>query len=204
MESIFEWLVTLPVTTLYAVLALTAAIENIIPPFPSDVTVAFGSFVVAQGHKGTLLGVFLATWSGNVAGAMLVYVLGRRYGGDRLERRLAGKKAESMDARLRSLFARYGMPAVFVSRFVPGVRAIVPAFAGALRVPVWEVLLMVGTASAIWYGLITFIAFRVGSDWENLRDKVMGYSTTLGIVGTAILVGGIIAWLLVRRRRQRR
>jgi len=200
MENFLEQLTTLPAGTLYTVLLITAAIENLIPPFPSDVVVAFGSFVVAQGNKGTMWGVFLATWSGNVAGAMLVYALGRRYGAERLERRLAGKHAESADARIRRMFERYGMPAVFVSRFVPGVRAIVPAFAGALRLSVLWTMAMVATASAIWYGLITVVAFRVGSDWQQLKSTIARYGATAAIIGGILLALGVILWLIVRKR----
>jgi membrane protein DedA with SNARE-associated domain len=199
MQSLLDWLVTLPPATLYTVIALTAALENIFPPFPSDVVVAFGSFVAAQG-TGTALGVFLTTWLGNVGGAMLVYALGRRYGAERLERRLAGKRAESRDARIRAMFRRYGLPAVFVSRFVPGVRALVPAMAGALRLPVGFTVAMIACASAIWYGLITFVAFRVGADWPRLSGLISRYSSRAGIIGTAVLVLGIVIWLLVRRR----
>jgi membrane protein DedA with SNARE-associated domain len=200
MENFLERLATLPAGTLYTVLVVTAAIENLIPPFPSDVVVAFGSFVVAQGNKGTMWGVFLATWAGNVAGAMIVYALGRRYGAERLEKRLAGKHAESADAKIRRLFERYGMPAVFVSRFVPGVRAVVPAFAGALRLSVVWTMVMVATASAIWYGLITMVAFRVGSDWEQLKATIARYGTTAAIIGGIVLALGVVAWLIVRNR----
>jgi membrane protein DedA with SNARE-associated domain len=200
MENFLERLATLPAGTLYTVLVVTAAIENLIPPFPSDVVVAFGSFVVAQGNKGTMWGVFLATWAGNVAGAMIVYALGRRYGAERLEKRLAGKHAESADAKIRRLFERYGMPAVFVSRFVPGVRAVVPAFAGALRLSVVWTMVMVATASAIWYGLITIVAFRVGSDWEQLKATIARYGTTAAIIGGIVLALGVVAWLIVRNR----
>ena len=200
MENFLESLATLPAGTLYTVLVVTAAIENLIPPFPSDVVVAFGSFVVAQGNKGSMWGVFLATWSGNVAGAMIVYALGRRYGAERLEKRLAGKHAESADARIRRLFERYGMPAVFVSRFVPGVRAVVPAFAGALRLSVVWTMTMVATASAIWYGLITMVAFRVGSDWEQLKATIARYGTNAAIIGGILLALGVVAWLIVRKR----
>lgn len=200
MQSLLDWLITLSPATLYAVLLVTAGIENVFPPFPSDVVVAFGSFVVAQGKQGTMLGVVLAVWAGNVGGAMLVYAMGRRYGAERLERRLAGKKAASREATFRKLFERYGLPAVFVSRFVPGVRAIVPALAGAARLSVLWVGLMIGTASAIWYGMITVVAFRVGSDWEKLRATVARFSTTAAILGAVILAVGIAVWLLARRR----
>lgn len=199
MQSLLDWLVTLHPATLYTVLALTAALENVFPPFPSDVVVAFGSFVAAQG-TGTALGVFLCTWTGNVGGAMLVYALGRRYGAERLERRLGGKHADERDARLRSMFRRLGLPAVFVSRFVPGVRALVPAFAGAARLPVGRITAMIACASAIWYGLITLVAFRVGADWPRLSAMVARYSSTAGIVGTVVLALGIAVWVVLRSR----
>jgi membrane protein DedA with SNARE-associated domain len=199
-QALLDWLLTLPEWALYSVLAITAAIENVVPPFPSDVVVAFGSFVAAQGRK-SMLGVFLSVWFGNVSTAMLIYALGRRFGADRLERRLAGKRAARVDSRLRAMFGRYGLPAIFLSRFIPGVRAVVPAFAGALRVsPTWTTV-MVATASALWYGLITVVAYRVGSDWERLRETVLTYSTAVGIGAAALLAIGFAAWIVVRRRR---
>lgn len=199
MDGTLQWLLRLSPATLYSVLCGAATIENLIPPFPSDVVVAFGSFVAAQGN-GTAAGVFLATWFGNVAGAMIVFALGRRYGAERLERRLAGRHAEQRDARIRAMFHRYGMPAVFVSRFVPGVRAIVPAFAGALRLNPWWTSVMIGAASALWYGMITYVAFRVGADWPHLRAIISQFSSRAAIIGTIIFVAGIAAWLVARRR----
>lgn len=196
-----QWLQTVSPATLYTIIFAAATIENLFPPFPSDVVVAFGSFLAARG-AGTAPGVFLATWMGNVIGAMFVFAMGRRYGAERLERRLAGKQAQSREARMRAMFRRYGMPAVFVSRFVPGVRAVVPVFAGALRLPAARTAVMIAAASGLWYGLITFIAFRVGLDWPHLRALIARYSTTAAILGSAILVVGLAAWFLARRRQR--
>jgi membrane protein DedA with SNARE-associated domain len=200
-DPLLDWLETLAPATLYTVLALVALGENLFPPFPSDIVLAFGSFIGARG-SGTALGIFAATWTGNVSGAMIVYGLGRRYGAQRLERRLAGEHAESRHAKLRLLFHRYGMLAVFVSRFVPGVRAVVPAFAGALRLPVFRTATMMGSASAVWYGFITYVAFRVGADWPQFRAMIAQYSRTAALVATLLLAVGIAVWLLVRRRQK--
>jgi len=201
-QSLLDWLVTLSPATLYSVLTIVAAIENLVPPFPSDVVVAFGSFVAAQG-TGTAFGVFLATWLGNVAGAMIVFALGRKYGARRIEQRLAGAHAASWHARLQRMFRRFGLPAIFVSRFVPGVRAVVPAFAGALRQPVLPTAVMIACASALWYGLITYVAFRVGADWPRLKAMIAQYSTTAAIVASTLLALGIATWLIVRQRQKR-
>jgi membrane protein DedA with SNARE-associated domain len=199
-KELLAWVAALPEGALYAILVSAGIIENLIPPFPSDVVIAFGGFLLAQGARGSILGVFLSVWIGNVSGAMLVYALGRRYGAERIEKRIGGKHAADRDARLHRLFDRYGMPAIFVSRFVPGVRALVPAFAGALKLPVVWVAVMVASASAIWYGLITVIAFRVGSDWDRLREMVTQYGKITAIAGAAVLTFGVIGWLIARKR----
>lgn len=200
LESLLGWVSSLPTAALYGLVAVTAAIENVFPPFPSDVVIAFASFLIAQGANGTRLGVFSAVWIGNVGGAMLVYVAGRKYGAERVEKRFAGANASRRDATFRKLLERYGLPAIFVSRFVPGVRAIVPAIAGALKLKPLPVVIMISAASALWYGLITIIAFRVGSNWEALKKLVGEYTTLAAIIGGVILAAGVLAWLVARKR----
>ena len=200
MRELLDWVSALPEAALYAILFSAGMIENLVPPFPSDVVIAFGGFLLAQGTLGSMLGVFLSVWTGNIGGAMIVYGLGRRFGAERIEKRLGGKHAADRDAWLHKLFDKYGMMAIFVSRFVPGVRAIVPAFAGALKLPLVWVMIMVSTASAIWYGLITVIAFRVGSDWERLRDMVARSATVAAVIGGGLLIIGVTVWLIARKR----
>ena len=66
-----------------------------------------------------------------------------------------------------------------MSRFLPVVRSVVPAVAGAMRIPFWEVAIIFTVASTIWYGGISWIAFRVGKDWETVRGAVGGFAKAL-------------------------
>ena len=200
MDGVLEWLESLPVGALYAALALIAAIENIFPPVPADTVVAFGSFLAARGH-GTALGAFLSTWIGNVAGAMLMYAVGRHFGAGWLEARMARRGGSEMTARLQSMYGRYGLVAIFMSRFLPGIRALVPPFAGALRVPPIRAAAMIAIASAIWYGTVTIVAYNLGENWDQATAKLGGYQRTIGIVVGAIVVIAVIVWALRRRRR---
>ena len=195
-----DWLAALPSAVLYLVLAVVAAIENVFPPIPADTVVAFGAFLAARGHA-TLAGAFLATLGGNVAGAMGMYAAGRRFGAERLAQRLARGGAA---ARLQNFYGRYGIFALFVSRFLPGVRALVPPFAGALRLPVWRVLVILASASAIWYGAITILAYRVGADWPTLQVQMREWQHVLLLGAAALALIGLAAWLAVRRSRRSR
>jgi membrane protein DedA with SNARE-associated domain len=198
-EAFLDRLASMPVPALYAALAIVAALENVFPPVPADTVVAFGSFLAARG-QGTAMGVFLTTWAGNVGGAMLIYALGRRYGAEPLERRLLGERAAEAESRLRALYGKYGLMALFLSRFLPGVRAIVPPLAGALRVPAIRAAVAMGAASAVWYGAISYLAFRIGADWDRLSGTVSRYGRAAAIAGALLAIATIGTWFLLRRR----
>jgi membrane protein DedA with SNARE-associated domain len=198
MQGILDWLGALPPASLYLVMSVVSAVENIFPPIPADTVVAFGSFLAARG-KGTIIGAFLATWIGNLSGAALMYGAGRKYGAQRVQRRLLGEKSESADEKLRALHAKYGTFALFVSRFIPGVRALAPPFAGALHLPFIRSIVVMGVASGIWYGLVSYLAFRIGSDWNSLQWTIVEYGRIAMLVAVALVIVGVVVWYRNRR-----
>lgn len=196
MNALLGWLASLPEWALYLSLAVVAAAENFFPPLPADTVVGVGSFLAARG-SGSLFVAAASIWAGNVLGAVGMYVVGRRYGSAALMKRLGGDAAE---ARVAKLYATYGIWALFVSRFLPGVRAIVPPFAGALRIPLARVLPAMAAASAIWYGAIAWLGFRVGQNLDELQSLISSATRTSGGIAVAIvLIGAGIFWW--RRRR---
>lgn len=199
MSSFLAWLSAVPVAVLYVALTVAAAIENIFPPFPADTIVAVGSFLAARG-KGSVFAAFAATWLGNVGGAMVVYAVGRRYGAERLERRLLGEKGPGAEMRLERLYGRYGLISLFASRFVPGLRALVPPFAGALRVPPLRAGLAIGSASAIWYGTVSYLGFTLGGNWQRVSALVVEYGRALALAAIVVLLGAFMIWWTRSRR----
>jgi membrane protein DedA with SNARE-associated domain len=199
MQGMLDWLAALPTAALYASMFIVAAIENVFPPIPADTIVAFGSFLAARG-QGTILGAFLTTLLGNLSGAAIMYAAGRKYGAERIEKRLLKDKGAAAEGKLHALYDRYGMFALFLSRFVPGVRAIVPPFAGALKLPFIPALLVMGIASGIWYGLVAYLAFRLGSDWDALQSAIRQYGTIMASVAVGLVLIGAIVWFFKRRK----
>jgi membrane protein DedA with SNARE-associated domain len=200
-QSVFDWLTGLPAWALYLSVGVVAAIENVFPPIPADTVVAFGSFVAARAND-PVVGVWLATLVGNVGSAMALYFVGRRYGAERLEQRFQRKGMQSAELRLRTLYGRYGLLALFISRFLPGVRAVVPPVAGALRVPAARVAVVMLAASALWYGVVTYVSYRVGADWETLSRRLGTMQRDAGYVSVALAALGVLIWLVIRRRRR--
>jgi membrane protein DedA with SNARE-associated domain len=198
-QDLLNWLSGLPPVALYAALALVSAAENVFPPLPADTVVAFGAFLAAQG-RATLLGAFLSTWLGNITGALFIYVLGRRYGAQYAHRWMSRFGGAGRESQLQAMYERRGILALFLSRFIPGLRALVPPFAGALHVPPGRATLAIAVASGIWYGIVTWIAYRVGSDWEVLQERLRGAGLTAATVALVLAVLAIL-WFLMRRRR---
>lgn len=198
-EAIIDWLSALPIGTLYLAIGVISAIENIFPPFPADVVVAFGSFLAARG-KASPYTTFLVSWLGNLCGASLMYYVGRRYGSSAFMSRLERWTGREAEQRLLALYGRYGLPALFVSRFLPAVRALVPPFAGAMRLPALPVALAIAGASGIWFAFITFIAYRAGSDWEALYATIVRSGKIVGIAATVLVIAaGSILYYRHRR-----
>jgi membrane protein DedA with SNARE-associated domain/uncharacterized tellurite resistance protein B-like protein len=187
----------------YAVLGLLAAVENVIPPVPSDAAVALGAFLSIRGLT-TPLGVFLVTWAANLAGAAAVYLVARRYG-RRLFATSTGRRllAPRSLAIIEREYLRFGVVGIFISRFLPGIRAVVPPFAGLVGLSAIRTLVPMGVASAIWYGGITILGTVIGSEWERINRIILGVNRTLAIVAVLLIATGMIWYLRARRRRQR-
>jgi membrane protein DedA with SNARE-associated domain/uncharacterized tellurite resistance protein B-like protein len=185
----------------YAVLALLAAVENVIPPVPSDAAVALGAFLSIRGLT-TPVGVFFVTWLANLAGAAAVYLVARRYG-RRLFATSTGRRllAPRSLAVIEREYLRFGVAGIFISRFLPGIRAVVPPFAGLVGLSAVRTLVPMGVASAIWYGGITILGTVIGSEWDRISRIISGVNRTMGLLTLALIALGIL-WYL-RRRKQR-
>jgi membrane protein DedA with SNARE-associated domain/uncharacterized tellurite resistance protein B-like protein len=193
----------LPPAAVYTVLALLAAVENVIPPVPSDAAVALGAFLSNRGVT-TPAGVFLVTWLANLAGAAAVYFVARRYG-RRLFATATGRRllAPRSLAVIEREYLRFGVVGIFVSRFLPGIRAVVPPFAGLVNLSPLRTLVPMGIASAIWYGGITLLGALIGAEWDRINHIILGVNRTLAIVTALLILGALLLYLRNRRRRQR-
>jgi len=202
LQSITGWLGDLPLGSLYVTIVVLSAFENFFPPFPSDAVIAFGAFLADRAH-GAAFTVFFLGWFGNVGGACITYALGRRFGSKAFLRRLEKYAGPDAEQRIKQLHKRYGFGGLFVSRFLPGVRAIVPPFAGAMKLPAARVLLSVASASAVWFALITFLAFRAGDNWDVVEGYLVRSGKVAGTIAIGIVLLSVALWLYKRRGNKR-
>ncbi len=199
MSELLNWLGALPAPVLYLVIAAAAFAENVFPPLPADTAIALGAFVAARGD-GSAAGAWSATMVGNLGGAMLMFVLGRRLGAGWLQRKLPILGGPEGAARVEKAYRKHGVWALAVSRFIPAVRAVVPPLAGALQVGLVRAMVAMTLASAVWYGLVTWLAFSLGSNAEALIAAVGNSQRVAAGVAVAIALIALVIWRVRRGR----
>jgi membrane protein DedA with SNARE-associated domain len=187
---------------IYTVIGAGAAIENVIPPVPADTFVLLGAFLAESGRAEPLL-VFVVTWLCNVFSAVGVYYLARRYGSSFFQTNVGHwlLKPRQM-AQIGTFYERWGTPAIFVSRFLPAFRALVPVFAGVTHVPLVRVLPPLAIASGLWYGLLVYLGAMAGRNWEAIVAFFGRFSGVLGAVAAVLIVLVVAWWVRTRREPQ--
>jgi membrane protein DedA with SNARE-associated domain len=198
MAEFVSWMDQIPDIALYLTLSLGAATENFIPAVPADTFIAIGGFLAGAGDL-NILWLFGVTWFCNVLGAVVVYSLSHVHGPAFLEKR-SGRyllRRHQMQ-RMERFYERWGPAAMFLSRFLPGVRAITPVFAGATRQPWPRVIVPIGLASALWYGGLLRLGFLAGENLTNLETQLSGLNR--GLTGIAVLAALALAVWWYRSR----
>ena len=191
---------SLPPGPVYATIAALAAVENVFPPVPADISVALGAFLAGRGRLDPWI-VFLLTWFANTASGALVYALSRRYGRafftGRLGRRLL---PEAVRIRVELEYERHGSWGIFLARLLPVWRGVVMPFAGIAGVGAGRALVPLAAASAVYYGLLIFFVTKLGTNADTVLAALGRVNLVLG--GLAAGVAVLVAVLVLRRLKQ--
>jgi membrane protein DedA with SNARE-associated domain len=199
-DQLLVWLQDIPPFLMYAVLGVGAAVENIIPPIPADTFVLLGSFLAARGSASEEV-VFLVTWTSNVLSALAVYTAAYVYGESFFQTRLGRYLLDPKQVGIvRRFYRRWGAAAIFYTRFLPGLRAVTPVFAGLIRQRPISVAFPLLVASAIWYGALVWVGAFAGRNVDQLLRMQDRLNWTLASVAGVAVV--LVAWWWLRSRRR--
>jgi membrane protein DedA with SNARE-associated domain len=200
LERLLDALASLPLVPTYLVLMALSALENVFPPIPADTAAALGAFLASAG-TGSATAVFLVTWLANVAGAAGVYFAARRLGRPFLRGPLGRRMLDPRTmARIERLHDRWGLAGIFLSRFIPGVRSIVPPFAAVAGVSPVRALAPLALASGLWFGVVTWAIVTFA---QEVRD-VVRFVDRMNEWTAALAIAAVLAIVTVLRFRLRR
>jgi membrane protein DedA with SNARE-associated domain len=194
-----EILGEIPEPLLYLLLGGGAFLENVLPPVPADTFVVVGGLLANQGSVAPLP-AFLLILVLNATGALAVWWAGHRYGRaffrGPLGRRLL--LPQQLD-RLERFYRKWGGSAIFFARFLPGLRAVVPAFAGVSHLSFWRVAPAVAVASTLWYGALFWAGWLAGRNLEMLERRLEGVNGVLLLLALLLGAGAVAWWVWTRR-----
>ena len=191
----------IPPLLVYAVVFGSCILESFFPPWPTDVIAVYAGFLAGRGIVAGEA-VFAAAVLGTQLGVMAVFWISRRWGrsllGGPMGRYIPAERLTSLEG----WFARYGAPAIAVSRFFPGVRALVMPAAGLADLAAWKVWVFAGTSVVIWNVFVVGIGLLAGSHLEWAKQLLVRYNTVAGGLIVVVLAGW--AAIAVCRRLARR
>ena len=178
---------------------LLVALENIVPPIPSEIVLSLAGYLASAGRVHLVL-VFLAATAGSVLGALALYWLGYALGEDRLRRwldRIPLVDAEDLDTADR-WFKKHEKSAVLLGRCAPVVRSLVSIPAGANQMRLGLFTLFTAIGSGVWNALFIGGGYALGSRWQRLEEYSHYFDYAIGAF-FAIVVG---SWIVKKVRKR--
>jgi len=172
--------------------------ESAMIPIPSEATMLFAGFNVAQGHYSLIAAVAVGVVA-NVLGSWVAYAIGYFGRVDVLEKH--GAKLHIKPSQLRwadDWFARFGTATVFFARMLPVIRTFISLPAGVARMPFWRFTLFTALGCIPWIFMLTFVGKQAGDNWTDWKDAL--HYVDYAVV--ALILIGLVA-LFVRSRRRR-
>jgi membrane-associated protein len=181
----------------YPLVFLLIAIETMGIPVPGETALITASIVASRGRLDIELVIALAA-AAAIIGDNIGFAIGRKLG-----RRALTAPGPFLHHRRRIVavaepfFERHGPKAVFLGRWIAGLRITSAWMAGVTQMR-WPVFLFWNALGGIaWATSIALLAYFVGHSAEKIIHVA-------GLGGAAaIVVGGFALWLVLRVRRRR-
>ena len=178
---------------------LLVALENLIPPIPSEIVLSMAGYLAGEGRVNVVL-VAIAATAGSVLGALALYGLGYALGEDRLRRwldRIPLVDADDLDTADR-WFERHQKSAVLFGRCAPVVRSLVSIPAGANHMNLGQFTLLTAIGSGVWNTIFVGGGYALGSRWQRLEQ----YSNWFDLAIGAFFVIAIASWVIKKLRKR--
>lgn len=175
-------------------IALLMLLETVFPPIPSEFVMPLAGYLAADGTL-SLWGVTMAGTAGTVAGALLLYALGRgiprarlKTWADRHGRWLTLRRVD-ID-RSEAWFEKRGSVAVFLARLVPGVRSLISIPAGVAKMNPLPFLIWTTAGSVLWTFLLAGAGYVLGARFRQVEVWLNPVSW--------VVAGVLVVWYVVR------
>lgn len=191
-QNIVDWIEVVPPLGIYLIFFGIAYLENLIPPMPGDVIVAFGGYLAAEGTVSFTL-LLIVTVTASVIGFMNMYWFGRKWGAQIEENPDSHFILRFIDYKYfekgKKWMNRWGQWVVFGNRFLAGTRSVISLTTGMSGLKVSVTTLNSFLSSVLWNTLLLGAGWYVQDNWEIIGKYLSNYGTAiLVIIGVLISI----------------
>jgi membrane protein DedA with SNARE-associated domain len=182
----------------YVAIFLIVILGNVGLPVPEETVLTVSGYLIWKGRL-EVVPVILTAVTSAVIGDNVAYWLGRRYGRLVLTRFI--KVRPERIERMQRLVLRYGMFAVFVARFVAGLRFMAGPLAGSTGLSPIRFFIANLLGAAVYVPVAVGAGYAVGYGLSEQIDRLRraaGEAEHVLIAG--IIVAAAAAWLWLGRR----
>jgi membrane protein DedA with SNARE-associated domain len=162
---------------------------------PGETVAILGGVSAKLGHV-SLWAVMVVVIVAAIVGDTVGYEIGRHIGPRVLEHRLLQKRGAKLDS-ARDFLARRGGSAVFLGRWVAFFRAVMPALAGAARMPYGKFLAFNAAGGIVWGATVVLLGYVAGASYKRIEQK---FGTGSALVVLALALVALVVWQVRRRR----
>ena len=163
---------------------------------PGETGLVLGGVLAAQGRLDLAVLVPVGILAA-IAGDSVGYAVGHRMGPGLRRSRWGRRIGEPRWDRAEAALRRRGAVAVVAGRFVAVLRALVPAVAGAARMPYRQFLPANAVGGALWATAAAGVGYLAAGSWQHAR-------ALLGLWGAAGAALVALTVLVAARRRRHR
>ncbi len=169
-------------------------------PLPEDIPLLVGGYLCAQGYANIWVMVPLS-FAAVLGADCILYWLGRRYGHHVPKLPLLRRYLnEAHLTRAEASFHNHGGKTLFIARFLPGLRAAVFFTAGVFKIPFWKMLAFDGSAAVISVPALVLVTYFFADHIDQIKHW-SGEAQLLLAVGMVAVIGGVVAFNVLRRRK---
>jgi membrane protein DedA with SNARE-associated domain len=173
------------------------AVESMGVPLPGE-TALFAASILASDGKFSIVAVIAIAATAAIVGDNVGYLIGRKAGRRLLEAPGPFERhRRGVIAYGQPFFDRHGPKAVFLGRFVAGLRITAAWLAGVNHMPWKSFLFWNATGGIVWATTIGVLAYAFG----HAAERAIETAGLVGLIGAVAL--GIGVWIYVRRRTHR-
>lgn len=161
----------------YIGITFLIAIENLIPPIPSEVILSFSGFI-CNFAKLNLFFIIISSTLGSVIGAFILYYLAYFLGPKLLDLKLLnflGLKKDKVNKSINH-FKNNGYKSIFFGRFVPIIRSFISIPAGISKMDIKLFFLLTTCGSLIWNTIFVLAGYFLKDKWNLLSTFFDKYS----------------------------